>query len=557
MCGIIGIANKNKKVSDELVFGLKNMEYRGYDSAGLIFGTTFKTYKSIGSIETLEKISQHNNETIGIAHTRWATHGKVCLENTHPIKIGRYAIVHNGIIEDTDKIIQTIGYIPKTQTDTEILLAYFTYLIASQPLENALKDINNNIRGSYAAAIIEYKSNNIIWLKKGFSPLILAETTNGNCIASDIEGVTNAIKMYEINTNGYGLISSERIEIIEGTYKESTLTKRETQERKRNYNTWLEEEIHQQISLYEKESNIETKQDFSNYTNIKVIGCGSSFFAAELGAIWLEEEGYIASASLASEWNISKTSTNPKQLAIFISQSGFTADTLSALLKASKYCNTMSIVNQDNSPIASNSDKIVMLNAGKEKSVAASKSFSSQIIKLHQIIKGPLPQSICSKIKQTFEIDLDKIANVLATAQEIFILGKNKMHIIAKEGALKIIELAYLNVFAYAAGELKHGYIAKITEQTYSIILAPEDTILLNKTISTAQEILSRKGKVIWISAKNYINTEYFIKTEKMDYDEATFNYTIILQKLALKIAQILNKPIDKPRNLAKSVTVE
>lgn len=556
MCGIIGIVNKEKSVVEDLIYGLNQMEYRGYDSAGIIFSNKFETYKSIQSLENLKNASMHNQETCALAHTRWATHGEVSLTNTHPIIIEKYAIVHNGIIEETNLLQQTIKYKPQTQTDTEILLAYFVYLIKKYPLEETLKLMNEKIKGSYATAIIELNTKKIIWLKKGFSPLIIAETNEGNCIASDEEALKEAKKIYEINTNGYGYITENEIKIIESEYTEHKKEQIKQKEEKQ-YETWLEKEINEQKIIYHNEKNISLKQSFEKYNNIKLIGCGSSFFAAELGAMWLEEENYIASAAIASEWNVAKTSIKSNQLAIFISQSGFTADTLSALLKAKKTHETLALVNKTNSPISNNSQKTIQLNAGNEKSVASTKSFSTQIIKLYQLIKGQLPLKIEAKIDNILKIDIENIAQILAKSQEIIILGKNKMNIVAKEGMLKITEITYLNVFAYPAGELKHGYISKITNETYSIILAPEDPILLHKTISSTQEILCRKGNVIWISNENHINTPYFIQTEKMNYDEATFCYVIILQKLALRIAEILKRSIDKPRNLAKSVTVE
>ncbi|WP_342262063.1 SIS domain-containing protein [Alphaproteobacteria bacterium endosymbiont of Tiliacea citrago] len=566
MCGIVGVVNKSKKASEDLMFGLKQMEYRGYDSAGVVFSKNFNTYKSIGSLINLEKACLHNEDTIGIAHTRWATHGSVNLTNTHPIKIGNFAIVHNGIIEDTDKIIKEINYKPQTQTDTEILLAYFVFLRKEHSLEDSLQIIDQKIKGSYAALILEFSSDQIIWLKKGFSPIVISETEFGYTVASDMEGVKNPIKTYEINSNGYGIISNSFVSdfqtfkknlIIKGEFSEKTTKENLFHEKTKSHNTWLEEEILEQIKIFENEKSLNLKKDFSVYHNVKLIGCGSSFFAAEIGAYWLEEENILASASIASEWNISDTPTFDHQLTIFISQSGFTADTVSALLKAKKYSKTLALVNKKNSPISNNSDQVVLLNAGTEKSVASTKSFSSQIIKLFQIIKGTLPKNIEEKVKNIFKIDVEKIVDNILKHREIFILGKNKMSLVAKEGMLKITEITYLNVFAYPAGELKHGYIAKITEETISIILAPEDPVLLQKTLSSAQEIISRDGKILLIASENYIKKDLFIKTDPMNYDEATFCYTILLQRIAFKLAEKLNRPIDKPRNLAKSVTVE
>lgn len=556
MCGIIGKINNIVNVGLELIYGLKQMEYRGYDSAGILFAEHFELYKSIGSLSHLEKAIAHKESLTGIAHTRWATHGEVSIANTHPIKIHKYAIVHNGIIEDTEAIKQKIQYKPKTQTDTEILLAYYVYLRTNNSKENALKLINERIKGSYAACILEYNTNEIIWMKKGFSPLILAKTSTGNAIASDSDGLQNIEQIEDITSNGFGYITKDKIEILKGETSSQKIKKYIVTEEK-NHQTWLEEEIYEQIKIHKQETEKTLTHNFSQYHSVKLIACGSSYFASEIGAIWLEEEGISASAIIASEWNSSNVAIHPKQLCIFISQSGYTADTLSALLKAKGKCHTLSLTNKEHSPIKTNANTHFPLNAGTEKSVASSKSFTSQIIKLYQLIKGPLPSNLHTKIEQVFKIQIKPFIDEILKAKDIIFLGKNKMSVLAKEAMLKTTEIAYLNAFAYPAGELKHGYIAKITEETITIVFAPQDEVLLHKTISNAQEILTRKGKVLWISHENHINTPYFIQTPQLNYDEATFCYLVLLQKLALELAKKQNLPIDKPRNLAKSVTVE
>ncbi len=566
MCGIIGITNKTEAAAAGITFGLKALEYRGYDSAGSIFTQNFEIYKTIQSLEVLDKMIKHQAGTTALGHTRWATHGKICIENTHPIKIGDAAIAHNGILENHIEIRNQINYTPQTGTDTEILLALMLHINrlqfgsdrSNEGILKTLSETKKAAHGSFSAAFVFAQSDTIYWIRNGIVPLIAAEYDGGNAIASDECALNKNAIIFELNNDAYGYISPNKIEILSETETKQHAINISDTYTKEASKSWLEIEIEQQSEIYERESKKEPIDlKLGQYDSVLLIGCGSAYIAATIGKLWLEEEGIKANAEIASEWHCRKSAESKNTLVILISQSGETADTLLALEKAQKMgLSTLAIVNKENSTIAKQADRKILLEIGTEQSVASTKAFTSQLAKLFSIAKkAPISNRLHDLAYQATKMDISNISSTLSNAQAIMIIGKNAMYSIALEGALKLKELTYMNVDAYASSELKHGYIALVDENTYAIGLAPSNNNY-QTVLSNISEIKTRHGKILLLAEKNDIEAEMFLQMPKMDEHEAAFTYIIIIQRLALEIAHKKHLPIDRPRNLAKSITV-
>ncbi len=563
MCGIIAAALHKTCVKD-LIYGLKALEYRGYDSCGIIF-SDFEQYKTLESINFLETITANASQNTGIAHTRWATHGQVNLTNTHPVKIGNFAIVHNGILENANSLQSLINYKPKTKTDTEILLAYIKYIFEKSDHNiECLKEVLSNCQGSFAAAFMIHDSNKsnantsdknkIYWIKKGISPLICAKNENGFFITSDVEALSQSSEIFEINEDGFGFITSDTIySNIKLDQKFISIKKEMKHDIK---TTFFEKEMLEQIEILKKAKNHNI--EFQNFDQILLIGCGSAYFACEFAAKILEEQGINAKALIASEWNCIK-STHKNDLAVFVSQSGETADTISALNKAKTLnLKTAALVNKEQSLLAKQTDFQIFLGIGSEKSVASTKAFTSMLYNFFKLIKPNYDFNL--NTENTVNLNLKNLAYKINESKQTLIIGKHVYHTMAQEGSLKIKELTYKPIEPYAAGELKHGYIALIDNQTYVFTLAFHDAEhepLYHKTLSNAQEAQARGASIILLTNKKCDID--FHETIEFDcnYYEGCFHVSIFFQKLAFEIATLKNLNIDKPRNLAKAVTVE
>lgn len=579
MCGLIGITNNKNAVAKDIIYGLKALEYRGYDSAGIIFNQNFEIFKTTKSIEMLNQMIDEKQHITGIGHTRWATHGAICTANTHPIQIGNAAIVHNGIVENHTQLAQETKHKKTSETDTETLLAYLLHLLNNNFEESnilkALAILLKKAEGSYAAAIVfktDELQNKIFWIKKGVSPLIIAKTNDGHAIASDecaINISAGKATIYELPTESVGLISPNEFK-IEGTTEEvkhHTLQKHEHTHKSID-KSWLETEIEQQVNIYkhaQKEFDAHKHElaalNLKQYDFITLIGCGSAYFAAQIGALWFEEEGMRAKAEIASEWNCRKSAESKNTLVILISQSGETADTILALNKAKEMgLKTIAIVNKERSTIAKESDMQIFLRIGQEQSVASTKAFTTQLIKLFQLTKHKsLPDNLAQLAEYAMNLDISHIAKELADknlTDKLMMIGKNTLNFIAQEGALKMKELTYTHIEAHASGELKHGYIALVDEKTYAIGLAAAHADFQPKTLSNLEEIRTRAGKLILIAPHNTIDAEYFIQMPEMDYEIAPLIYIIVLQRLAMEITKLKQLSLDRPRNLAKAITV-
>ncbi len=570
MCGIIAIANKNQAAKQDIVFGLKALEYRGYDSAGAIFARNFEVYKTIDSIETLEKMISKTTDTIGIGHTRWATHGAICLENAHPIIIGNASIVHNGIIENAEKLKAEFNLKTKGQTDTEVLLALFIFLLKKNNNDTlkTLEEIKVLTIGSYACAFLFAHSNKIFFAKKGLSPLICAQNEHGCLIASDELAISKDSTIFDLSQDCYGFITPDTFEIIQNDPIKQHSIKGNVLVKPNQDKTFLEIEIESQKEIFLEESKLEplkNKYDLKKYDSILLIGCGSAYIAATIGAIWLEEHGINAHAEIASEWNSRKIAKQSNTLAIFISQSGETADTLSALrIAKSLNMQTLAIINKETSTIAKEAHEYIHLNIGQEQSVASSKAFTAQLLKLFSLTFGSIDESVSQAIDQVINIDLAQHIDAILSFKKTIILGKNTMYSIAKEGALKINEITYLNTQAYASGELKHGYIALVDADTLVMALLPKanehdefEHNLYMKALSNISEIKTRSGRIMLIASQTHANADFFINMPEVQYKYSPFTYAVIMQRIALELGKKLNTSIDRPRNLAKAVTVE
>ena len=594
MCGIVGYIGKKNSLPI-LIKGLKRLEYRGYDSAGVAYikDKNIKIVKTVGKISNLDKLLNYNDESfIGIGHTRWATHGSVDTTNSHPHQAGSITIVHNGILEnyqELKEILTNKGYTFKSDTDTEVLCAYIDY--EYNQTKNILDALNNCMKvfeGSYATAIMVKDIPNKLFVMKKDSPLVIGIGEQENYIASDISA-------YADETSAYIILEDMKIDQIEkeniSIYKNKKEIKYNIEQveqdafdsDKNNYEHYMLKEISEQENLMDKLNNIYLKNldkimDISKYNKIHIIGCGTAYHAGMIGKYLIENySDFEVNTYIASEYRYQKIFVDDKTLVIAASQSGETADTLACIKKVKKYgCKTLGIVNVKNSSIARAVDEVIYTEAGQEVAVASTKAYSSQVyifsllaLKLG-ITKGLINKNEINKeyeklpsyISKLTNYDYEDIISKIWQAKDVFYLGRGIDYISMLEGSLKLKEISYVHSEAYQAGELKHGTISLIEKDTPIIALISDETIAL-KTISNIKEVKARGAYVVLL-----IKEDLNINIDKECYDKiieinATDNLlqpilnVIPLQLIAYNIAKKRGCDIDKPRNLAKSVTVE
>lgn len=605
MCGIIGYVGKKNIAVDVLINGLKNLEYRGYDSAGIAIkdGSSVKVIKTAGKISNLEKeVSNLDNSCIGIGHTRWATHGGATALNSHPHQVGDVTLVHNGIIENYEvlkKELISCGYEFKSTTDTEVACALIdkVYKETGDKLLT-LKKVNSLIIGSFAFAIMFTHDDNIYAMRKD-SPLIIGVGEEENFLASDVPAILEYTNKYILlEKDEYAIVDSDSISV----FGENGLIEKEVfvydgdkeTKMKNGYEHFMLKEINDEPKVFSDmlaqfncddiDSLVSSMPLFSKYSSIDIVGCGSAYHAGLIGKSLMEEySGVPVNVEIASEYRYKKNFCDEKTLTILISQSGETADTLAALRKAKdRGLDTLGIINTVSSSIAREADSVLYLKAGAEISVATTKAYSAQVLMLVLIslvigynngsiskeeannvlsLIRELPSMISSVIDGKPLYDL--VSEKLYLKNNLFFIGRKIDYALCMEGSLKLKEISYIHSESYAAGELKHGTISLIEEGT-PVIAIVTDKDICDKTISNIKEVKARDAYVVLITTdtlyEEFKNLDFYddkiIISSKNKYIDCLFVATV-LQLLAYSVANFKGLEIDKPRNLAKSVTVE
>ena len=606
MCGIIGI-NSSKPVSSTIINSLKKLEYRGYDSAGIatLSRGEINEIKSEGRVDNLEKNSlvQSMEGTIGIGHVRWATHGLPNSINAHPHSSQNVSVVHNGIIENSTllkKFLVGKGHRFKSQTDTEVIVHLITENLKTENIINSVKKTLKALHGSFALGIIFKDEPNLIVGARRGSPLAVGYGPNENYLGSDsyaLKSMTN--KITYLNDGEFCIVKKDHVEFFdeEGTKvnkKVLELSSEENRYDKGDYKHFMAKEIEEQPTTLKNGINEyidKTNNDINIYnfpwkkdeiSSVTLIGCGTAYHSCLMAKYWFEELTSLdVNVDIASEFRYRKNRFKKETLYVFVSQSGETADTYAALDLCNKNgMKTCSVVNVIESSIARDSKFVLPIHCGTEIGVASTKAFLGQILILYilalklGLLRDDISKDLFVKklkdltklpdlVKKTLMTDnkIQSISSTFNDAKGSMFLGRGFSFPIALEGALKLKELSYIHAEGYPAGEMKHGPLALIEEGMPVVVLAPRDDYY-KKTISNMQEVIARGAKVLLITnkSKDEIVSENIwetIEVETTNEDLLPFLLTIPLQKLAYYSALKKGYDIDKPRNLAKSVTVE
>ena len=611
MCGIVGYVGKNNKAQEVLIKGLKSLEYRGYDSAGIAYlkNNELIITKEQGKIVNLEKSLETNASNLGIGHTRWATHGIANKTNSHPHKQGKITIVHNGIIENYAELkdqLQKEGVNFLSTTDTEVAAALINKIYEkTNDMNKTIVEFENQVKGAYALGIINDDDFETLYAIRKDSPLIIALGNDENYIASDVPAVINYSNKYvELNNGDFAKIKANEVKCFD---KKGIEIEKEIHEfpielfdiSKHGYEHTMLKEIHEQPTVVKDtiapylengiDSLMEQMPDFSKYNKIVITACGSAMHAGLVGKNLIEEFADVpVDVEIASEFRYKKVFIDNKTLVIGVSQSGETADTLKAIEKAKeKGADTLGIISKKGSTIARNVDCVLYTNSGIEIAVATTKAYSAQIALLslialnianhkNNIDKEEL-KNILSSIKQ-LPVQIEKLLNPeyceqykniaedLYNKNDIFFIGRGIDYALCMEGSLKLKEISYIHSEAYAAGELKHGTISLIEPGT-PVVGVITDELLAEKTLSNIEETGSRGSKNYMVitddldniykeNNKNYNSYSKIVipKTHKLLQPMLT---VVPLQLIAYETAKLKGEEIDTPRNLAKSVTVE
>ena len=606
MCGIIGIAS-NKPVSSVIINSLRKLEYRGYDSAGIatLSDGILNEAKSEGRVDVLEKNLAVKNMLglIGIGHVRWATHGIPNTINAHPHSSESVSVVHNGIIENSTilkKHLINKGHVFKSQTDTEVIVHLITEYLKELNLKDAIIKTLKQLHGSFALGIIfKDQSDLIVGARRG-SPLAVGYGPNENYLGSDsyaLKSMTNKISY--LNDGEFCIIKKDHVEFFdeEGLKVNKEVLELSSKEQdydKGDFKHFMAKEIEEQpttlkncineyVDVINNDINIYNfPWDIKEISSVTLIGCGTAYHSCLMAKYWFEENTTLdVTIDIASEFRYRKNRFKNDNLYIFVSQSGETADTYAALDLCNKNkMKTCSVVNVIESSIARDSNFVLPIHCGPEIGVASTKAFMGQMLVLYilvlklGILRKDLNKDLyLDKVKdlkilpklveQTLltESKIQTVSSSFTDAKGSMFLGRGFSYPIALEGALKLKELAYVHAEGYPAGEMKHGPLALIEDGMPVVVLAPRDDYY-KKTISNMQEVIARGAKVLLITnkSKDEVFSENIWETvlvESANDDLLPFLLTVPLQKLAYYSALKKGYDIDKPRNLAKSVTVE
>lgn len=609
MCGIIGYVGE-RDAADIIVDGLRRLEYRGYDSAGIaVINGKMHVRREVGKLHNLSASLKKTpvSGTIGIGHTRWATHGRPTKPNAHPHRVGRIAVVHNGIIENHLALrseLESEGHTFHSETDTEILSHLINQTVQQGvSLVSAVQLATTRVEGAYAIAVVDTEHPEQVVVAKQQSPLILGIGDGETFCASDIPAILNQTRdvvfledgdMAVLSRQGYELHRCDAGVPVNRPI--AHITWNATAAEKDGFKHFMLKEIHQQAKAVKDtfrgrvnpargEVSIDglalSAEALARFRRIVIIACGTSWHAALIGKSYIEEAARIpVEVDLASEFRYRNPIVDSRTLVVAISQSGETADTLAAMKESKRRgARTLAIVNVIGSSIARAADDIVYTHAGPEIGVASTKAFTTQMVAMYMIgvhfgrllgvLSGErakqLLQSLCAlpeAIQRTVELNagVREVAHRYQSATSALFLGRGLLHPIALEGALKLKEISYVHAEGYAAGEMKHGPIALVDEHTPIIVAAPRGPGY-EKTCSNLQEVAARRGTVIAVGDEGDRDLQGlvsdFLPIPATTAWLAPILAVIPMQLFAYHVADLRGTDIDQPRNLAKSVTVE
>ena len=610
MCGIVGaVAERN--ITAILVEGLKRLEYRGYDSAGVAVYTNDATLERVRRPGKVSELELALAETplvgrLGIAHTRWATHGAPCERNAHPHFSGDLAVVHNGIIENHEALreqLKALGYVFTSDTDTEVIAHLLNHKLKDLPdLTEALKAAVKELHGAYGLAVISGKQPDRLVAARSGSPLVIGLGLGENFLASDqlaLRQVTDRFMYLEEGDIAEIRRDSAQIWDVNGQVVEREIVQyRDSAEatEKGTYRHFMLKEIHEQPTVVQRTLEGRLSQDqvlvqafgpqaaelFAKVRNVQIVACGTSYHAGMVARYWLEElAGIPCQVEVASEFRYRKVVVQPDTLFVTISQSGETADTLAALRNAKElgFLGSLAICNVGISSLVRESDLTLLTQAGREIGVASTKAFTTQLVGLLLLtlslgqVKGTLAEGVeatlveelrrlPTRLGEALAMDntVEKIAELFAEKNHTLFLGRGAQFPVAMEGALKLKEISYIHAEAYPAGELKHGPLALVDNDMPVVTVAPNNE-LLEKLKSNLQEVRARGGQLVVFADEKAGMTNgegtHVVHMPHIHDILSPILYTIPLQLLSYYVAVLKGTDVDQPRNLAKSVTVE
>lgn len=604
MCGIIGFTG-NEPAKDIIIGGLERLEYRGYDSAGLalLSNDQIQVRKRTGKVEELRKLCEAEKmpATCGIGHTRWATHGGVTDVNAHPHRVGKVVLIHNGIIENYRQIVTEYGLADQlvSETDSEVVAALLNKFYEGDPVK-AIKKTMKVLSGAFALCIMFQDIPDTIYAIRNVSPMVATSCERGSVIASDLTALIEFSKEYFVVPE-YHILTLKKdgidIQDLKGnkvTPQMLTVNWDITSAQKGGYPFFMLKEIYEQPDAIRNTIAPRINQELPDFTEdgiddaifkdckrISIVACGTAMHAGMVGKHLIEKKLRIpVHVDCASEFRYKDPIIDEETLTIVLSQSGETIDTLEALkLAKNRGSKVLSIVNVKGSTIARESDYVLYTHAGPEIAVASTKAYTVQVAAMYLIacriglVKGLITEHDAKRfmtkltnasniVEETLKCadDIKRVADHIKFATDTFYIGRGLDYTMSLEAALKLKEISYVHAEAYAAGELKHGTIALISENVPVIALATQEDVYA-KVISNIREVKARGAYVVLVSMDEEVNDpsicDQHIRLPKMDSEFTSFATAVVLQLVAYYTSEAKGLDVDKPRNLAKSVTVE